>query len=672
MRIRVLAVAFLSLSMAMTFSQRSRAQQAAAPPPLTEEEQKAKADREKKAVELLEQVISEAQSMRLPENRVRVQISAGDLLWDRDESRARTLFSDASAGIIDQMRSLDINDRQYSNLLRAPSQQRQELVLTVARHESALAYQILAATRPPTPPPPSPGPRTGGPGPTPQDADANLERTLLAQIAATDPKLALQNAEDLLTKGQYSSAMASVLAQLQQKDKESATKFQEKLLRKLMSENLLASPGATSLVMALLRPGPRLEGTTSTPNASSAGAINSSSALGLAAYRDLLETVIAAAFKATPAARGNQGNGQGDGRGQDNPRAVQPNNPGTAQNRAQVPQTQSSTQTSAQTEQNSARGLLGSLQSLLTQIDQYLPARSQVVRQKMTELGMNNDQQRSGGQFGNLLQQGSADSILSAAATASPQVQPRLYQQAALKALEEGNLDRARQIANEHLEPSLRASVLQSVDLAAMARAGTLEKIDEIRQTVSRLRTDDERIRVLLQLASGVVKQNPKLALDLLEQARNLVARRPANYQQFDAQLRVARAFAPLDPARTLEVLETGITQLNDLLPAAATLSGFEVNIFKDGELPLQGGSQLTVTLTRYAQQIAVLARNNVDLAVTGADKFQLTESRILVRLSIVRAALGIEAPPNLDGGAAFGGGRDVLQTFPPSDRRQL
>ena len=35
----------------------------------------------RKAIALLEQVVTESQTMKLPENRIRVQISAGDMLW---------------------------------------------------------------------------------------------------------------------------------------------------------------------------------------------------------------------------------------------------------------------------------------------------------------------------------------------------------------------------------------------------------------------------------------------------------------------------------------------------------------------------------------------------------------------------------------------------------------
>src|SRR5881296_4256997 len=70
------------------------------PDPQQRQEEKAKL--EKKATVLLEQVVSEAGALKLPENRIRVQIAAGDMLWDRNAGRARGLFSDAAV-ILGQM-----------------------------------------------------------------------------------------------------------------------------------------------------------------------------------------------------------------------------------------------------------------------------------------------------------------------------------------------------------------------------------------------------------------------------------------------------------------------------------------------------------------------------------------------------------------------------------------
>jgi len=627
-----------------TLAQEASSQQPA------EQQQKEKTTPEEKAVALLEQVISEAQSLRLPENRVRVQIAGGDLLWDRNEGRARALFTEAAAAVAEMMRNIDSNDRQYFNLIRVPSQLRQELLLTVARHDSTLAYQLLQTTRQPEPP--ANANARNGRGP---NSEANLEQNLMTQIAASDPKLALRNAEELLSKGQYPNSLARVLAQLQLKDKDAAAQFSEKLLKQLQSENLLAKQDASSLALSLLRPGPLpanapADAAKADPS-NTAQANSAAQVLSEAAFSNLLETVIAAALKATPQTANNLG-------GQNNPRGGQ-NNPRGGQNGFRGgPNNQQTPLTDEQIQQNNARGMLMGLQTLLPQIDQYLPTRAAAVRQKLTEMGVGNDPRLAFGQINNLVQQGTTESLAAAAAAAPPGMQSSLYQQAAFKALDDGNPDRARQIANEHLDPSTRGVVLQTADLEQAALKAGAGKLEEVRQALFRLPSDEERVKMLLQLSSATQKSNPKLALQLLDEARPMVTRRASNYKQFDAQLKVAHAIAALDPAHSFEVLEPGISQLNELLSAAALLSGFEVDIFKDGELPIQGGSTLASTVTRYGQELAALAKGDFERAQTAADKFQLTEPRILTRLTIVRGVLGVQPvtiPGNGFGGRGFG-----------------
>ena len=78
--------------------------------PSTEELDKQKAEREKNAYRLLDQVIDEAQSLRLVENRVRIQINAADMLWDQNQGRARSLFASAAEGIAELTRTQAANN----------------------------------------------------------------------------------------------------------------------------------------------------------------------------------------------------------------------------------------------------------------------------------------------------------------------------------------------------------------------------------------------------------------------------------------------------------------------------------------------------------------------------------------------------------------------------------
>jgi hypothetical protein len=592
------------------------------PDPGQQQEEKLKLER--KATALLEQVVTEAQGMKLPENRVRVQITAADMLWDRNQPRARGLFSEA-ATVLGQM-ALDA-DRADREEVQTLNQLRQELVLTAARHDADLAYQLLRSTQSLT------ANNAGNGRRLPVDPQSNLEQNLLAAIAASDPKIAYQKANESLDKGEYPTALARVLAQLQAKDPEAFKKLSDKTLSRLGSDSLLSSREATSLAMSLLMPGPRVSASTSAD--ANKPAANTAQVLNESGYHDLMENAVTASLSVTSLGPGNIIRG-GGGRGPFR----------AAQQQSTTPQNPPD---DTQVRQNNARMLLFGLSTMLPQIDQYLPERAPALRQKLTDLGMgNNAMMNYGNQMRTAMQQGTSDSLEAAAKVAPTQIQSRLYQQAAQKAIDEGNTDRALQIANDHLDESGRNSIMQAVDFKRMAIDASPEKLNDIKLKLAALPSDSDRVKYLIELATATQKDNPKLALRFLEDARTLVSKRATNFKEFEDQLQVADAFALLDPKRSFDVLEPGIAQLNELLAAAQVLNGFEVDVFRDGELPLQGGSDLGNMIARYGQELAALARVDFDRARITADRFQFAEPRLLAKLSIVQVALGVQ-PMTID-----------------------
>ncbi|HEU4508795.1 MAG TPA: hypothetical protein VFR78_11190 [Pyrinomonadaceae bacterium] len=645
-----LIVAFSSFSAWPVSAQDQPAQTQSA-----EELDKQKAEREKNAYRLLEQVIDEAQSLRLTENRVRVQINGADMLWSQNQGRARSLFQMAAEGVAELGRAQAATVERRGN--RPEPQQnfrsyqlRQDLVLAAARHDAALAYQLLAATKPPA----STQPVADQRGPRLQvTSEENLEQALLARIATLDPKLAAQNAELMMDKGQFPRTIGEVINQLSRQDEAAAQKLAEKTVKRLQTANLATNNEAATLAQALLAPGPRpTTSNTDDANKQSNPGSGRRPVLEQSLYLDLLTAAVDAALKVQPSQNNQRGGGPGNQR-----RAVTAV-PGAARmvSGPQAP-------TEAQIEQNNARRLLASLMISLPLIDQHLPAKASALRQKMTELGMLNNPTQSFAQTMNSMQGNpTADALVQAAATAPQQMQSRLYQQAAFKALEEGDTERARQIANDHLQNNARDVVIQRIDFREMAKKAEGARFDEIRQSVARLQTDNEKIDLLVQLARDAQDDNPKLSIQLLDEARQLTNRRATRYEHFEQQLKVANAFAAVDAARSFEVLEPGINQLNELLSAASVLSGFEINMFRDGEMALQGGNGLTNMVNRYGQALALLARSDFERSETLASRFQFTESRIMARMAIVQGLLGVGRQGGPVNRPAFSGIVDIRQ----------
>jgi hypothetical protein len=617
----VLLLPFAGLASAQDATSQTATAQAS-PDPQQQQEEKAKL--EKKATVLLDQVVSDAQALKLPENRIRVQIAAADMLWDRSAARARGLLSDAGAMLAQMMLDGDRSDRDEMQTL---NQLRQDLVLTAGRHDAELGYQLLRSTQLPQQTNTN---NTNGGRRFGLDPQGTLEQNLLATIAATDPKVAYQKAVEALDKGEYPTALNRVLAQLQSKDEDAFKKLSEKALSRLGSDNLLATREAGSLALNLLLPGPHVATTSTAPTTQTSAAStrnNSNQVLSESAYHDLMDNAITAALNVTSLAGGNNPRGAGPG------------------GRFRIPPNQPTTTDDAQNRQNNARNLLFGLAAMLPQIDQYLPERSQTVRQKMNDLGMGNMNVSMGNQMRTAMQQGTSDSLEAAAKTAPPQMQSRLYQQAAQKAVDEGNPDRAVQIANDHLNEDQRNSIMQAVDFKRLTTTASAEKLDEIKQKLAALPSDSDRVKYLIDLSTATQKDNPKLALRFLEDARNLVNRRASSYKQFEDQLKVADAFSTVDSKRSFEVLEPGIAELNELLSAAQVLNGFEIDIFKEGEMSLRSDNDLVGMLARFGQELASLAKVDFDSARITADKFQFPEPRLNAKLQIVQSVLGVQRP---------------------------
>lgn len=616
----------LGITISPVFAQTQPAQQ---PTPTSEELEQQKAERKKNAYRLLDQIIDEAQSLRLPENRVRVQTTAADVLWDSNPGRARSLFTMAAESVAEMGRQQqNTNNRRGGpqNVERRAFQLRQELVLAAARHDAQLAYQLLAITKPAA-------------LPAPQVADArmpraqfspedNLEQQLLGRIAALDPKLAAQNADQMMEKGQFPRSLSEVINNLYKQDPDAASKMGDRTVKKLQATNLLTNIEAASLAQMLLMRGPRPNGT---PNVANPTLIP---VLEQGPYAELLGSVVEIALKATPPSPQNNQRGQ-----------IQRARPvaATVAGPGYVPPPGAN---EAQLEQQGALRLLAGLQIALPLIDQYVPAKSAAVRQKLTESGMGANSPFNMAQSLSAMQGNpTSDTLVQAAANAPQQAQTRLYQQAALKALEEGNVDRARQIATNHLQANARDSVMQRIDFRELSLKGENARLDEIRQTIARLTSDGEKLNMILQLARETQKANPKLSNQLLDEARQMTNHRATSYEQFDWQLKVARAFATVDPARSFEVLDPGISQLNELLAAAAVLNGFEINMFREGELSIQGGGGLTSMVQRFGQELGALADKDLERAETLAGRFQYAEARIMARLAIVQGLLGLSRP---------------------------
>src|SRR5205807_4274525 len=97
------------------------------------------------------------------------------------------------------------------------------------------------------------------------------------------------------------------------------------------------------------------------------------------------------------------------------------------------------------------------------------------------------------------------------------------------------------------LDEAGRTAIMQAVDFKKLTTTAAPEKLNEIKQKLAALPSDSDRVKYLIDLTTATQKDNQKLALKFLDDARNLVARRAMDYKDFEDQIKVADAYAALD-----------------------------------------------------------------------------------------------------------------------------
>jgi hypothetical protein len=195
----------------------------------------------KKAVDLLQTVAGQVDSLRSGENRARIRSNAAEALWDHDEKRARSLFAAVEEDIKTGLNDTDSDETAHTNTLKVFWLLRSDTVSRIAKHDPELALEFLGATRPPSQLPEELG-----------ESEKSLELSLAAQIVKKNPQLALKLVRQSLAKG-LSNDLMPLLSQLKQNDKETARTIYKEIVDKLKSTNLAQDWAPTELALNLAR-----------------------------------------------------------------------------------------------------------------------------------------------------------------------------------------------------------------------------------------------------------------------------------------------------------------------------------------------------------------------------------------------------------------------------------
>lgn len=572
---------------------------------LTEKE-KAQKEREKKAVDLIEEIAGEVSLLKFSDNRALVLASIGDLLWKRDEKRARQLFRQSADEIVvtNNAPPENMSSTMFIGLSRNSSP-RQNILMTIAGRDPELALELLYITRPASVVAALAGYGNNQPakqGANPPTAimeqtqnrflaenELRLEQNFSVQAAANDPKLAAKMLRENIAKNGITSSAFDVVRKINEKDNELAVKLLEEIGQKLSGESLDDKSDKGSLIINFLR----------------------------SFYTNLPKT------------------------------DVKPNAPKTLKLEDKTAKDLANKSADFLLKTDTSRSLNNYFQfrTAMPVLEKIIPERIPILKQKQEalkktlpqEMALNDDL------FGD--DSNSPEKRITNANRMPEQSRGFMYRSAITQAVAEGKTEAVRAALNQVPSGKQRDDALEYLDSKIAETKIKDGKIDEARKIINSLSSTKEKVERLVQMAVGFqqkdTKEDKETAAKLMTEARALIDYSPQDEDAINDFLRIISGYAYVEPDTAFSMLDAFADQTNELVNAAAVVAKFDKNNpnFKTGELIFTRGlPRIGGTILRYGREAQILANADVDRLENIAEKFQRSDARVLLKIYIVQA----------------------------------
>jgi len=241
------------------------------------------------------------------------------------------------------------------------------------------------------------------------------------------------------------------------------------------------------------------------------------------------------------------------------------------------------------------------------------------------------------------LESGDLDDVLEVAKK-YPQMENAVYWQAVRQAQANGDIERARKIANDfNGDPEMKQQLMAQVKAADEASSLSDEELAQVQTELNNTTSGEERMRSLALFANSIGAKNRATALKLLDQAAGMLDATTPGKDQVMSQLGLSLLYCVEKSDRGLAMMESLIPKLNELIDAAAKLDGFDTHYMRDGEWNMSADGPLGEMLNYLSQKAPYYAWCDFDRAVSLAAQFERSEIRMMAQ---VKLAQGILAGP--------------------------
>ncbi|MDQ4120800.1 MAG: hypothetical protein M3209_05070 [Acidobacteriota bacterium] len=596
-RLVSLVVSFLFFNAAIL------AQETASPTESQTEKEKVQKELEKQVIKMLDQAVGDAGTLKLASNRAIVYALVGDLYWEFDEKRARKLFRRAANDIIvvnlESEKEKKDSEDVYAGLYDF-NDIRHDVLPLIAKHDADLALELLVETRSAKvsevlakAADPNAKQSTVMMGVNPDQfrvrQEIALEQRFAVLAAEQNPNQAIKLIKDSLSKG-ISWNVLRLLYKLHRKDEKKAAGLADEVIKKIVDTDLTKKREDLNETIRLLQ-------FITNPTIAQAKANQKRFKFSEGQARDIASKLIATFLQA-----------------------------------------------------NDSLEITTAITRTMSDLEKLAPERMPLLKQKHAEAMKNLPPEiKRWHQRGKIWSPNSTpEEILAELPKLDDYDRATALNSLTNKIPRIEDEERAKKLIEQIPDEKTRELVSEQYQSAKISRTAKDGKLDDAKKLIGGLSKKKTQIQKLVALATEFYKKggekNHETAADLMKSAKNLTNPYPEDEDELNNLMEVVRGYAVVNSDEAFRLFEPIADQINDYVNATAVLSRFNKSngAFKKGEMILQvrgyvGDNSL---LFRFADQIQLLGKADLNRINLLADRFARTDARTIVKLFIAQGFL--------------------------------
>ena len=551
-------------------------------------------EKQRRQVVLINQIISDIPQLKLNENRAFASAKVGNLVWKTDEKLARTLFQNSIGELINaqNLAESDTKNAPYQNSLLTGQNPRPQILNLIASRDAELALEYLVKSRPTK----ISKALFNSANKTSKISDTNynyayliqnetnLEQSFMRLAADQNPERAVKLLKESLTKGLTNETL-SLLQKLHAKDAEAADEL------------------ASEIVGKLIQKGFNTENQPYTQNAS-------------VAINFLTEFI----------------------------REKNPTEKFIKFDNSQM-QTLTDKLISFSLQSNDRYGN-NYAYSLVPIAEKLSPGNVAKLKQ-----GQNGNMRRGWGwgnsdpEINKLLSSGDStpEMILGAAAKVPTASRSQIYQMAANKYAQQGNMSRATEVLGDNFSDDALDEMVRNLNFQYSYTLISAGKFAEAEKLIDNF-PENTRISALVNLANAIYQKNPEenksYAASVLGKARASISYKPEDTNEMSMLMQIISAYTVIEPAESFRMFESLVPQINEVTEAAAITYSFQRSSnVKDGEFLLTNGSSMGIFSFDYSI-IKKLSEKDFDRTMNLINSFSRRETQVAMKLLLAEGIL--------------------------------